>query len=116
MSDPHPHVILQLGLNCRESTGRELAVYLSKAVPFYRSVAGVNVRLLRSLDRPGRFVEIIEYATDEAFRADQARVANDQQMQDLLAEWRGLLVEPPQVEHFVEITPEITEGTRHVRQ
>lgn len=116
MSDPHPRVVLQLGLNCREPTGHELAGYLSKAVPFYRSLAGVNVRLLRSLDRPGRFVEIIEYATDEAFQADQVRVAHDKQMQDLLAEWRGLLVEPPLVEHFADITSEIAEGARYVRQ
>lgn len=116
MSDSHPHVVLQLGLNCKELTGRELTGYLSKAVPFYRNVGDVDVRLLRSLDKPGHFVEIIEYATEEAFQADQDRMAHDKQMQDLLAEWRGLLVDPPQVEHFADITPEIEEGAPHVRQ
>jgi hypothetical protein len=110
MNGLRPRVVLQLGLNCREPTGRDLTAYLRKAVPFYRSLSGVNVTLLRSLDRPGRFVEIIEYATEEAFRADQARVADDKQMQSFLAQWRELLTEPPEVEHFADITAAITKG------
>jgi hypothetical protein len=85
---------------------------MRNAVPFYQSLAGVSVRLLRSLDRPGRFAEIIEYTTDEAFRADQVRVADDKQMHGFLAQWRELLTEPPEVEHFADITAAITEGGR----
>jgi hypothetical protein len=105
--------VLHLGLNCREPNGRELTAYLRRAVPFYQSLSGVNVRLLRSLDRPGRFAEIIEYSTEEAFRADQVRVAEDKQMQDFLAQWRELLTEAPEVEHFADITTDIVEGGKN---
>jgi hypothetical protein len=112
MDGIRPRVILHLGLHCREPTGRDLTAYLRRATPFYQSISGVNVRLLRSLDRPGRFTEIIEYATDEAFQADKVRISDDQRMQGFLAEWRELLVEPPEVEHFVDITAEIAKGAK----
>lgn len=113
MSGFRPNVVLHLGLACRESTGSDLKMYLRQAVPFYQSLSGVNVRLLRSLDRPGRFTEIIEYATNEAFRADKARIADDEQMQSFLKQWRELLTEPPEVEHFADITAEIARRSRN---
>ena len=113
MSGLYPYAILHLGLQCREPTGRDLAKYLRQAVPFYQSLSGVNVRLLRSLDRPGRFAEIIKYASNEAFHADKVRVAEDKRIQSLLAQWRDLLTEPPEVEHIANITAEIAEGPRN---
>lgn len=113
MSGVRPYVVLHLGLHCQEPTGHDLTTYLRQAVPFYQSLSGVNVRLLRSLDRPGRFIEVIEYATNEAFRADAARVADDKQMQSFLAQWRELLTEPPEVEHFADITAEIAKEPRN---
>ena len=65
------------------------------------------------MDRPGRFTEIIEYANNEAFGADKARVADDKRMQSFLAQWRELLIEPPEVEHFADITAEIVQGTKN---
>jgi hypothetical protein len=113
MNGVRPHFVLYLEFGCREPTGHDLTRYLRQAVPFYQSLPGVNVRLLRSLDRPGRFVEIIEYANDEAFRADKTRVSDDERMQSFLAEWRELLTEPPVVEHFADITAEIAEEARN---
>ena len=113
MSGSRPDVVLHLGFACREPTGRDLTTYLRQAVPFYQSLSGVNVRLLRSLDRPGRFTEIIEYTTNEAFRADTARIADDKQMQSFLTQWRELLTEPPEVEHFADITAEISGRSRN---
>jgi hypothetical protein len=107
MNSVTPHTVLALGLSCREPTGVDLIAFLRRAAPFYKSLPGVNVRLHRSVDRPGHFIEIIEYATEEAFHADRARVADDTRMQNLLSEWRALLTEPPHVEHFVDITAEI---------
>jgi quinol monooxygenase YgiN len=107
MTGVRPHLVLHLQFDCREPTGHDLTMYLRQAVPFYQSLRGVNVRLLRSLDRPGRFVEIIEYADEEAFLADKNRVSHDEQMQSFLAQWRELLTEPAAVEHFADITAEI---------
>ena len=64
MSD-RPHVVLHLGLQCRESGGPDLIAFLHDAVPIYKGIVGVNVGLLRSKDKPGRFIEIIEYDTEE---------------------------------------------------
>ena len=97
MNGVRPYVALHIALVSREPAGLALTTFLRQAVPFYQSLPGVNVRLLRSLDRPGRFVEIIEYATNEAFLADKARVAEDKRMQSLLAQRRELFTEAPDV-------------------
>ena len=85
-------MVLTLGLSCREPAGVDLIAFLRRAAPFYKSLQGVNVRLHRSLDRPGHFTEIIEYATEEVFHADRARLANDTRMQGLLRS--GLIAFP----------------------
>jgi hypothetical protein len=109
-----PHLVLHLQFACREPVGGDLTAYLRRAIPFYQSIPGVSVRLLRSLDRPGQFLEIIEYADEDAFRADEKRVADDERMHSLLAQWRELLTEPPVVEHFADITDEIATGPSDV--
>jgi hypothetical protein len=90
-----------------------LIAYLQEAVPFYQALPGIDIRLLRSVDRPGSFTEVIEYQTAQAFQADQKRIEEDGRMQRLLARWRTLLIDPPIVEHFTDITVEIFGGARH---
>jgi hypothetical protein len=97
------HVVLQLGLQCREQSGQDLIEFLRRAKPFYESLPGVKVTLLRSLDRPGHFIEVVEYTTQEAFQADLGRLSADERMKGFLAEWRELLTDPPEVEHFAEV-------------
>lgn len=62
------------------------------------------MRLLRNIDDPRCFIEVIEYETIEAFRSDEARVRDDPQMQVLLREWRSLLVEGVEIETYEDMT------------
>ncbi|MCB1496071.1 MAG: hypothetical protein KDJ86_09820 [Bauldia sp.] len=102
--------MLHLGLNCRDATGRDLKRFLREATPFYESLPGVGIRLLQSLDRPGRFIEIVEYDSERALQLDDARLSQDPQMRAFIAQWRDLLIEPPEVERYLDLTAEIKDG------
>ncbi len=108
MPTTRPRIVLHLELSCQEPSGADLIAFLRKAVPFYEMLPGVKIRLLRSIDRPGRFIEVVEYETDDAFESDRARVSGDERMARFLSQWRELLAEVPGVEHYADVTSEIT--------
>lgn len=100
---------ISLHLRFRVEPGRRAALvdFLRGAVPYYEAPGGIRVRLLERDGDPTELIEVVEYETAEGYALDQARVENDPRMRELLATWRSLLAEPPEVTTYVEITPEI---------
>ena len=90
-------VVLDLEISVAEPRLADLLAFLRRAVPFYEQPGGIRVTLLRDDQRPGRYIERVEYVDEAAFAFDQRRIAEVEQMKALLAEWRGLLQEPPVV-------------------
>ncbi len=93
-------VVLDLEISVADLRLAELLAFLRRAVPFYEEPGGIRVTLLRDDQRPGRYVERVEYADESAFELDKRRVAEDEHMKRLLAEWRGLLDGPPAVKMY----------------
>lgn len=93
---------IELHLRIRVKSGDRDAffTFLRRAVPFYESPGGIRIRLLEDRDSPERFIEVVEYATERAYRDDQRRVEEDPEMKAYLSRWRGLLAEPPVVEVY----------------
>lgn len=104
-------VELHLRLRVHPGGRGALLGFLREAVPYYESPGGIRVGLLESADDPDRFVEVVEYATEAAYEADQRRVEQDERMKTLLARWRELLAEPPVVEVYRH-TPRTTISAR----
>ena len=94
--------MIELHLRGRAAAGRraDLEDFLREAIPFYERPGGIKVRVLWELENPDRFIEVVEYADQEAYDRDQVRVADDPEMQDYLRRWRALLAEPPQTEVY----------------
>jgi quinol monooxygenase YgiN len=83
--------------------GREaLLAFLRDAIPVYERPGGIRLVLLEDARDPARFVEVVEYADEHAFAADQRRVAEDPQLREHLRRWRALLDGPPGVEVYRE--------------
>jgi quinol monooxygenase YgiN len=99
--------VVELHLRGRTAPGRraELIAFLEEAIPFYEGPGGIRVRLLWDVTDPERFVEVIEYADQDAYDHDQERVISDPTMNAYLARWRALLTEAPQVETYRVDTP-----------
>jgi ribosomal protein S18 acetylase RimI-like enzyme len=53
--------------------------------------------LYESIDEPGLFVEIVAYASDADYAADQERIESAPEIKDLLVQWRALLQGAPDV-------------------
>ena len=78
--------------------------FLTEATPFYEAPGGIRVRLLWERAEPDSFVEIVEYADEAAYAADQHRVDEDPAMAAHLTRWRSLLAGPPTVTVYDEAT------------
>lgn len=96
-------VSLHLHLRIDPARREELLRFLARATPVYEAPGGIRVRLAERLGDPGALIEVIEYATEEAYARDQRRVDEDPAMRALLAEWRTLLLDPPRVEVWREV-------------
>ena len=96
-------------LRGRVQPGRreDLVHFLRDAVPCYERPGGITTRLLRDVDDPDAFVELIEYADRDTYERDQQRVASDPEMRGYLDRWHALLAEAPAVEAYEELTAEI---------
>jgi quinol monooxygenase YgiN len=73
---------------------------LREAIPFYEGQGGIEIRLLEDLKDDHRFVELVLYEDEAAYRRDQERVETDPEMRRFLERWRSLLAEPPTVEVY----------------
>ena len=92
--------VLELHLRIRLRAGEREAFFsfLKEAIPFYERHGDSRIRLLQSSDDPLCFIEIVEYASQEAYERGEYEVENDPEMQSYLQRWRALLAEPPVVE------------------
>jgi hypothetical protein len=61
------------------------------STPFYEMLGGTQVRLLQNVDDPGKFIQVIEYETDEEIETNRQRFASDPRMQIYLQTWRTML-------------------------
>ena len=110
MAKPAKRVHLHLRLRIAPERRSSLVQFLARAIPVYESPGEIRVRLCVA----GEFLEIVEYETEDAYEADQRRVERDPQLRALLAEWRSLLLENPQVETYTEITDQLESHRTHM--
>jgi len=98
-------VIIHLRGRVRPGRWDDLVAFLHRAIPFYERPGGIRVRLFRDHDDPDAFLEVIEYADEDAYALDQVRVDTDPEMIGRLREWRSLLVADVEVRTYRDLTP-----------
>lgn len=97
---------IDLHLRIKVASGREdeLLAFLRRARRLYEAPGGIRVRLLRSLERPGEYIELVEYGDRATYERDQVRVDTDPALIRTLDEWRSLLEDRAAVEAYEDIT------------
>jgi hypothetical protein len=98
-------MIIHLRGRVAEGRWGDLVSFLRMAIPFYEEPGGIHVRLLRDVEAPDAFIEVIEYETEESYTRDQRRVEGDPDMIARLEEWRGLLADSIEMQTLREVTP-----------
>ncbi len=82
----------------------QLLSLVKAAAPFYEFFGGTRVRLLRNVDDPARFIQVIDYEMDEAIELNRQRIASDPRMQGYLQTWRMLAAGAVEVDVYEEVT------------
>lgn len=91
-------IILHLRIRVEPVNQPRFYEFLQRAIPVYEQPGGIKVTLLQNPQDPIRFIELVEYATQEDYDQDQVRVSEDPVNIRLLQEWRELISCPPEIE------------------
>ena len=81
----------------------QLSAMIKSAKPFYEFFGTTRVHLLQNVDDPARFIQVIEYETDEAAEINRQRIASDPRMQGFLQAWRAMLPGVLEVDVYQEV-------------
>ena len=69
----------------------QLSAMIKSAKPFYDFFGTTRVHLLQNVDDPTRYIQVIEYETDESLEVNRQRIASDPRIQGYLQAWRMLV-------------------------
>ena len=81
----------------------QLSTMMKSAKPFYEFFGTMRMRLLQNVDDPGRFIQVIDYETDEAVELNRQRIASDPRMQGFIQAWRSILPGAVEIDVYEEV-------------
>jgi hypothetical protein len=81
----------------------QLSALIKSAKPFYEFFGTMRVRLMQNVDDPARFIQVIDYETDEAVELNRQRIASDPRLQTFIQAWRTMLPGAVEVDVFQEV-------------
>jgi amino-acid N-acetyltransferase len=102
-----PGPIVSLVYRIPDERREALIDFLREAIPFYERPGGTRVGLYESADDRGLFLELVSYADEATYAADQARVEHDAAMKGMLDRFRAVVAGPVEVRRMrpVAIAP-----------
>jgi len=103
-------IVLHLNVRVTESRKADFIAFLKRACPFYEKPGGIEVALMHSLMDPNEFVEVIHYRSRTEYDNDLVRIERDASMRRFLDEWHDLLLQPPDVLLYEDMSHEIRSG------
>ena len=82
---------LQFKFTLPDANSDHIPAMIKASTPFLEAFGNAQVRLLRNVDDPARFIHEIEYETNEEFELNRQRIASDPRFQTYVQTWRSLL-------------------------
>jgi hypothetical protein len=82
----------------------QLIALAKAAIPFYQAFGGARIRLLRNVDDPSQFMQVVEYEMDEALELNRQKIAGDPMMRTYLESWRMVLKGAPEIDVYEDVT------------
>ena len=74
------------------------------AIPFYEAFGGARIHLLRNVDDPSQFMQVVEYETDAGLELNRQKIASDPMMRPYLESWRMVLKAAPEIDVYEDVT------------
>ena len=101
---PKAKRVLHVKLRAPSPDMGSVAVSMMKsAIPFYEAFGEARVRVLRSVDDPSAFLQVIEYQTDAAFELNRQKLSSD----PLLQSWRALFAGVIEIDVYEDVTASV---------
>jgi hypothetical protein len=94
---------LQLRFTMPTGDSGHLVTMIKAAAPLYQMFGSAQVRLLRNVDDPTKFIQLIEYEADEGWELNRQRLAGDARMQAFLQGWRAMFPGGLEVDVYQEV-------------
>jgi hypothetical protein len=94
---------LQLRFTLPTGDSGHLVTMIKAAAPLYQMFGNAKVRLLRNVDDPTKFIQLIEYEADEGWELNRQRLAGDARMQAYLQGWRAMFPGGLEIDVYQEV-------------
>ena len=95
--------ILHLRFTLAAGDPAQIATMIKTAKPFYEFFGTTRVHLLQNIDDPARFIQVIEYETDQTVEINRQRIASDARIQGFLQAWRMLVPGAVEIDVYQEV-------------
>jgi hypothetical protein len=104
MNDGHTvERILQFKFRSPNIELSQLLAMIESARPFYQASGIKSSRLLRNVDDPGQFIQVVEYTVPEMMETNRQAIAGDAMIQGYLRAWRSVVPGGVEVDVFEEV-------------
>ena len=103
MADGDVERILHFKFRMPNADAAQLTALMQSAMPFYQA-SGARARLLRNVDDPAQFMQVLEYKVPEMLETNRQAIAADPMIQGYLRAWRTLVPGSVEVEVFEDVT------------
>lgn len=81
-----------------------VATMMKNAAPMVQAFADVRIRLLRNVDDPTRFLQVVEYQAEQAIEQSRQKLASDPVTQNIAQAWRTLFPGAVEVDVYEDVT------------
>ncbi len=100
-----PGPIVSLVYRVSDARRADVLSFLSDTFPLYERPGGIRMGVYEGVDDPNLWLELVAYAGEAEYAADQERVERDPEMVAALARWRALLDGPVEVRRLRPLLP-----------
>jgi hypothetical protein len=95
---------MHLKFSAPSADPKTLLAMIKAGRPFYEFFGGKQVRLLRNVDDPSRYTQVIEYEADAGIELNRQQLASDPRWQTSLQLWRSVVSGAIDVDIFVDVS------------
>jgi hypothetical protein len=95
---------MQLRMRTPAVDPAQIRALMRPALPFFEAWGGGRVRMLRNVDDPSQFVQVVEYELPEAMDINRHRIASDPTLRTFLQTWRTMFGGAVEVDVYEDVT------------
>jgi len=81
----------------------QIIAMIKSSAQLYHMFGDSTVRLLRNVDDPNRFLQVVEYEAPASLEANRQQIAGDPRMQAYLQAWRAMFPGAVEIDVYMEV-------------